>query len=229
MNELVVVSRYREDISWVQGSKHPFIIYDKSEVPLDITIPRPNTGREAETLLHYIITHYERLPDITIFLQGDPRGNPPVIPYETILQGINTPHAPIYMPFIDALNISKPDFVSTMWELKPYNYEVALEITALLRGLFNITEYDKPILYPTGVECILPKDNILCRPLEFYKLLHERSFLSGTRSWHWCDPNDLQKRVQFRKYGISAYAFEPLWGAIFNPEIKINKNYKELI
>ena len=58
----------------------------------DITANYLNKGREAETLLYYIITHYNNLPDITIFLQGDPRSNPVVYTYDEVINEVNKEH-----------------------------------------------------------------------------------------------------------------------------------------
>jgi hypothetical protein len=91
-NIKVVVSKYTEDIEWTNKITRPVIIYDKSDTPIDGSIPRPNIGREAETLLYYIITNYNSLPDTTIFLQGDPRSNPVAYSYEQVIDEINKPH-----------------------------------------------------------------------------------------------------------------------------------------
>ena len=58
MKTLLVVSKYKEDIEWTKKIKHDVLIYDKSETPTPLSIARPNIGREAETLLYYIISKY---------------------------------------------------------------------------------------------------------------------------------------------------------------------------
>ena len=68
----VVVAKYKEDISWTkQFEPTNMRIYDKSGEPSDY-IARPNIGRESETYIHYILTHYDALPDYVFFLQGNP-------------------------------------------------------------------------------------------------------------------------------------------------------------
>ena len=61
----IVIAKYREDISFIKNFKYPVKVYDKST-------DYPNVGREAETYLRYIIENYDNLPEIVIFLQGNP-------------------------------------------------------------------------------------------------------------------------------------------------------------
>jgi hypothetical protein len=75
----VVVARYREDLAWL-GLLPPgprVWVYNKGPLPpptstVGHVICLPNTGREAETFLHHIVTNYEDLADTTVFLQGQP-------------------------------------------------------------------------------------------------------------------------------------------------------------
>ncbi len=75
MTSVLVVSRYNEDISWVRNfdTKVIFNKGDITTIPEDLqkyTINLPNVGREAHTILHYIIEYYDTLPDIVVFSQG---------------------------------------------------------------------------------------------------------------------------------------------------------------
>ena len=76
-NHTFVIARYKENVNWVQYLPGKVIIYNKGD---DIEIKRDNiiieqlenVGREGHTYLHYMITHYDKLPDRVTFLQGDP-------------------------------------------------------------------------------------------------------------------------------------------------------------
>jgi hypothetical protein len=78
----IVIARYRESIDWINKIPKNFkiFIYNKNNEPLNIfdineninIINLPNIGREGDTYLHHIITHYDNLPDRIIFTQGDP-------------------------------------------------------------------------------------------------------------------------------------------------------------
>lgn len=76
----LVIARYREDVSWVEGLGLPAVVYDKSGAPLRpeqaagpvAWTPLPNVGREAHTYLHHIVARYPDFADYMVFLQGDP-------------------------------------------------------------------------------------------------------------------------------------------------------------
>lgn len=197
---LVVISRYEENIDWVYKLKHPYIIYDKSANPLKISIPRPNIGREAETLLYYIITNYNILPNKTIFLQGDPRSNPIAYSYEQV---------------IDELNIEHDNILKTIltWEGHVYIDDYWLKTCSILN---SVLFYNNPIVkYSSGVQYVIPKELILNRPLDLYIALHKLVIKFGERSLI-SDLNNLE-------FGIDAWTMELLWGSIFDKE-KILKN-----
>ena len=77
----LVVARYTEDLAWLR--KRPanlrVTVYDKSGQPNTkaglsqaVVLPLPNTGREAHTYLHHIVSRYDTLADWTLFCQGRP-------------------------------------------------------------------------------------------------------------------------------------------------------------
>lgn len=77
----VVIAAYKEDLHWVHNiDTRCYNVYVYCKDPARVlSLPKcvrretlPNVGREADTYLHHIITHYESLDDIILFLQGDP-------------------------------------------------------------------------------------------------------------------------------------------------------------
>ena len=68
----IIVARYLEDIAWLEPLQEHLIVLNKG-IPLNMTneIALPNVGREAHSYLWYIIHHYEELPEVLIFTQGD--------------------------------------------------------------------------------------------------------------------------------------------------------------
>lgn len=186
MEVQVVVSRYNEDVSWLNKIMHPVIVYDKSESPIKNSIPRKNIGREADTLLYYIITNYNNLPNYLIFLQGDPRGNPIQFSYEEVAEKVNN--------FI-------PEYKSLMGFNGNANLNNYFKPESKIIYNMYFGESSKRVWYAMGVEYIIPIKNIKCRSLEFYKKLHKQLL----------DPQDLI---------IDPWSIEPIFGTIFNPEIK---------
>lgn len=77
----LVISRYKEDLGWLKNfDEYKFrkvLIYNKGEkfkLPVEwenITIVKlPNVGVCDHTYLHHIVTNYNNLADITVFLPG---------------------------------------------------------------------------------------------------------------------------------------------------------------
>jgi len=57
----LIVSRYREDISWLsEFSDYRIFLYNKGE-PIEGSINLPNVGREGNTYLTHIIKNYDNL------------------------------------------------------------------------------------------------------------------------------------------------------------------------
>ena len=73
-----VVAKYKEDVSWTQTLTN-VIIYDKdvatsatTGTTTSTTIRLNNVGREAHTFIHHILTNWDHLAAVTVFLQGHP-------------------------------------------------------------------------------------------------------------------------------------------------------------
>lgn len=67
----IIVARYNENIDWLTSELSNCIIYNKG-MPLQLNneIKVDNKGRESETYLQYIISHYDKLPDVVVFTQA---------------------------------------------------------------------------------------------------------------------------------------------------------------
>lgn len=90
---LIIISRYKEDLSWINHLKSDIIIYNKdSNFPYDF--PRtdiPNIGRESETYVRSIVENYELLDKYKYFtfLQGHPFDHCPNL-FKDILENTDT-------------------------------------------------------------------------------------------------------------------------------------------
>lgn len=72
-----VVSRFKEDCSWVDELLTNFVIYNKSEVPCNIAEHRmimqmPNIGNNQGDIFRYCYENYDKLPPLVGFVQGNP-------------------------------------------------------------------------------------------------------------------------------------------------------------
>lgn len=86
MDILVVIARYKEDVSWVLNLQIPYLIINKGP-PIQnrtiqkhsISVPNSVNGREAHSYFWYIVNHYDTLPDKIVFIQADPFEHQPDI------------------------------------------------------------------------------------------------------------------------------------------------------
>ena len=69
----LVVTRYDENLSWIDNIEDDIVIYNKGFPLLPYEFKElPNIGREADSMLYHIVNNYHNLSDELVFLQGDP-------------------------------------------------------------------------------------------------------------------------------------------------------------
>jgi hypothetical protein len=194
MNIEIVVAKYREDISWTKHLKYKVTVYNKN-VQDNHLFERNllNSGKDAHTHLHHIVTNWYTLSDYTIFLQGNPFEHN----CKTCIEFINNcdfgktfyPIGPTYIRDVDHLVKQTVDYCKKM------------EIS-----------YKLPFVFIGGMQCIVHRELIKQNSLDFYVRLMEsisktisNSSLSGDRNGN--DPN--------------IWALEYAWPTIFGVNDKL--------
>ena len=66
-----IVSRYNQDISWVQEYAPNMILYDRSDNPIPGSNIVPNLGTDIADKLHFIISNYNNLPLVAIYTKAN--------------------------------------------------------------------------------------------------------------------------------------------------------------
>ena len=73
-----VIAHYNENLDWLSPIANHTRVYHKGTdlqppalLPLNAWEKLPNVGRESHSYLYHIINNYHKLPEITVFLQGD--------------------------------------------------------------------------------------------------------------------------------------------------------------
>lgn len=210
----IVVSKYTEDISWLQGLRKDalirHVIYDKSDDPNKDHIPLVNVGREAETLLTYILSNYECLPDYTIFLQGDPGGTPPMYTNEQIVPEIEK-----VISRIQHNLVSTHEPVLTFRNFAQMGNVWARKAPTLYNALFK--ESNEIFWFAGGAQYVLPKQSIICRPKKLYKRLRNGLLKFGHQHFDSGDPS-MDK-------GLDAWTMEVMWGPLFDPGVILREDY----
>lgn len=188
-NVEIVIAKYKEDIDWTEFVSHPVTIYDKSENPLSGAIPLPNIGREAHTFLYHIVTNYENLADVTLFIQGNP------------FEHVNS------MQSYSAETIRRINNITKDMPFQPFDRELWIEEDYENWFLSDIFKTDT-FKFSPGAQYIVPKANILQRPLILWKKLLD---MSDTNTM-----NDTNK--------ICPWTFERIWMCLFNG-MEINPDF----
>lgn len=75
MSKCLIISRFKEDISWLKKHREfKIIIYNKGPKIKNSEFKNiyslTNVGRESHTWLYHIVLNYNNLDDVNIFLQG---------------------------------------------------------------------------------------------------------------------------------------------------------------
>lgn len=197
----IVISKYEEDISWVSDLQHPYVIYDKSDTPIEKSIHLKNLGREANTFLYHIVNQYTTLAEVTIFLQGNPFPHADLVGCDknNFIKSVNNENASssfssAYQPlFIDNTNTGG---------MKWYNLTNTKHIFKK-----NITI---PVLFSPGGQYIVPKGNIQAKPLSFWThllKLSETNIFGDTSEY------------------IDPWVFERIWNLLFDPTQEIHERF----
>ena len=202
----VVISKYTENSEWIQKINHKTIVYDKSNNPIAGSIHRPNIGRESESLLFHIIENYNSLPDLTIFLQGDPRSNPIIYTYDEVIEEINQQHRHELKTILT-------------WEGYVNIRDYWLKSCATLNDIL-FENCDDMVIYSSGVQYVIPKEVILNRPLKLYQSLHTQLIKYDNKA--------LIANKKNLSDGIDAWTMEVIWGNIFNVNKKLKPGYQLL-
>lgn len=75
MSVIIVSCHHREDVSWLQNqTEYEYAIYSKTDPSLGTLIDK-NIGAESEAYLHYIVDHYDSLPETLVFIHGHSHAN----------------------------------------------------------------------------------------------------------------------------------------------------------
>ena len=231
----IVIAKYKEDTSWTQRLTRHYTIYDKSNDPIFYSYRLPNIGRETHTYLYHIIKNYDNLADITVFLQGDPVDHCDLLGYsiDNIILVLNSLDKNMvfssffkktqfdfnfeHYRFILNSNIFKEhicffvdnkstDIVNIMNKNLPYFIDDMNLVGLITKGILAVPAFS------AGAQYIVPKANILARPLAFWKKLFKM-----------CQSSVLILESNYRF--LDGYSFERMWPLLFSPEIEIHPNF----
>jgi nucleoside-diphosphate-sugar epimerase len=229
MDYQIVVARYKENIEWVKQLRDcpdfsrsdcpdvkngKIFIYNKGGDFIENAIPRKNVGREVESFLYHIINHYHDLPDYLILLQGNPFDHMFCTIYPDNFQQL------IDILLSCPINDIQSFFINTISE-EHYKYP-CIQSKEYYSYFFEGNVPDTSIFAP-GCQYIIPKKNILCRPLQFYMKIHAMTLntkilTQGDSHFTYCD---------FDYQSINGWCLERLLMFLFKEDIPISAIMKQ--
>ena len=218
----IVIARYHENLDWInEMDQTNIIIYNKSEVPLENAINRPNEGRDVETFLYHIIENYENLSDYVIFLQGNPFDH-------LNLKGEKINQHNLQNKINELIYSKEKINVKLLTPHVEYHwYNPGLHKEKYYSLFFN-SPFPKELYFSAGCQYIVSKKNILCRPKKFYEKLRTMLLQSKVLSFnisHFDPTGD----NSFDIHRINGWTVERMFSYIFNDEIELSDEIKEII
>lgn len=172
---LLVVARFNEDLEWIRSLSVPpenVLILNKGGFISDIAVADykiqnlQNYGREASSLVFYIITTYYMLPEYTIFMQGDP------FKHMKLVNRTSFGHE-LLNTIASRPNASQPLFSELFVEsLSTYQ---GLQVGNYLEFFFGRVAREN-IRFVAGLQYILTRKSILSTPIETYVGIYERLY-----------------------------------------------------
>ena len=210
MERQLVVAKYKEDMAWLLHVPWDTFVYDKCPSVGRHDFPHvqyiemgknPLAGRESHSYVHHILEHYDSLPDITFFVQGNPFDHCPsfldTIHHEyreTTGLGIQS-HGGIVVPMIHELDYPGPPFP---WKLSVRKADEYL--AGKWSFLFPDTPVPGELVFVWGQQYAVPRRRILQRTSAFYRKMFR----------------ELARHEPHTALGIDAYSLEFLmfyvWG-----------------
>jgi UDP-galactopyranose mutase len=211
----VIVARFNEDISWINDNceKDNFIIINNGDDNINFknVIKRDNFGRDPGCYLYYIITNYYNLSDYTLFLQADPFIHMLNINPSNIQTNINT--------IIENTKIDKTP--------KPlfnnyHNENISFyKLNADKYYSYFFEGSNDTMVFSLGMQYIIPKANILQRPIDFYIKVYNmlRKDDCNSKEAH-------EGKYEFNKNIVNPWTIERLFLYFFQENIKLSREIK---
>lgn len=224
--KVAVVSRYKEDCSWVKNISKDMdhvYIYNKGE-RIDIKFDKnvsiedlPNVGREAHTWAYHFFNNYNNLADNTFLLQGYPFDHSmDIISRLKYTYKEPTPLTSQYQDNWPPSEFKKKEKITyqfghtVRWgHISFYSGGFIDDTRAWFKERWEFMfqgSAPKDFYYPYGAMWAIPKHSVLIRDSSFWFILEMllRNF----------------KKAKMSDTIIDPWAMEALWPAVFDPKYR---------
>lgn len=175
-----IISRYNHDISYLPNYTDDYVLYDRSQIPIEGSIVVPNIGTDLYDKFGWIIDNYDNLPDVAVYTKANIFKY--ITPEEFDLIKDNKTFTPIltknHRTYSDTKGVvcfysgdGMYNERNDQWYLEAHHVKHDVLQLMLLLGIAD-KDYVK---FAPGSNYILPKEHILKHPKETYE--HLRSLL----------------------------------------------------
>lgn len=171
-----IISRYNHDVSYLKDYTDNYVLYDRSDEPLEGSIVVPNLGTDIYDKFTYIIDNYDNLPDVAVYTKANlfkyitreefekVYTEPPK--FTPLLTKNHKTYADDNGPVCWYDNQGMFNERNDFWYLYPHPAKFApiiIDFFGMKERLYNT--------FAPGSNYILPKENILKHPKEVYEKL----------------------------------------------------------
>lgn len=176
-----VISRYNHDTAWIADYTNDYILYDRSDKPIDGAIIVPNIGSDIYDKLSFIIDNYDNLPDVAVYTKCN------LFKYITKEEWDKICNNTTFTPILTQNHKEKEGIcyyhngiyyeINNGWFTGAHPIKSGRDGIDLMKllGIWRMPY----VPFAPGSNYILPKENILQHPKEFYEKL--RSYLEWDR------------------------------------------------
>ena len=181
-----VISRYKEDPSWIKNYTDDYIIYNKGE-PLDDNfnaVKRPNIGGNQYDIAYFIHENYNNLPDLMAFVQGDPFDHCKKEKFDQIIYNEEFTSLESYEHLENTFaHIIDTDGgyteINNSWFILPHNQTHNLTCKYVsyhhfMRETFEDYDYPNYIRFCPGSQYLVTKQQALQHPKNFWKYIMDQ-------------------------------------------------------
>lgn len=165
-----IISRYNHDIGYLKDYTDDYVLYDRSEKPIEGSIVVPNIGSDIYDKFTYIIDNYDNLPDVAVYTKANLFNYISKEEFDKIKDNrtftpLLTQNHKTYMPVCFYENGIYNE-INDYWYLGAHPAKYAKEIIDIfkMQGRY----YNK---FAPGSNYIVPKENILKHPRALYEQL----------------------------------------------------------
>lgn len=170
-----IISRYNHDMEWLKDYTDDYIIFDRSETPLDdldVVVVR-NLGTDIYDKFKYIVDNYNNLPDVAVYTKANlfkyitpeefdkVKDNKTFTPLLTQNHKTYSTNGQEICRYRDGMYEER----NNRWYLNEHPARMNVDKLMLELGI-----YDKEFVrFAPGSNYILPRDHILQKSKEFYQ------------------------------------------------------------